>query len=109
MPEIGHFASPGLSIRGHLRQRCEWCGAVLTDYDLSRVAVQDNPDGSPGEPPAGFPAGAIVVVDDHVGFRSSHVIEPEPDPDAPGMHKIPEDVTTCFDIDPDITGGDASS
>jgi hypothetical protein len=31
-----------------LRQRCAWCGTLLLDYDLTRVAVPEGQDPQPG-------------------------------------------------------------
>jgi hypothetical protein len=42
-----------------LRQRCSWCGAVLVDYDLARIAVPTGQDPRP----ATWPVGALVAVD----------------------------------------------
>ena len=61
-PEDGvvHIAGAWLTLFGrYMRQRCEWCGIVLVEYDLHRVAV---PTGQPGEPPHWEP-GSLVRVD----------------------------------------------
>lgn len=42
-----------------MRQRCAWCGEVLLEYNLARVAV---PVGQEG-PPATFPIGSFVMRD----------------------------------------------
>lgn len=44
-----------------VRQRCMWCGTVLIDADLSRIAAQLNPDGS-APPFATWEAGGMVGV-----------------------------------------------
>lgn len=57
---IVHIAGGQLSIGGrYLRQRCEWCGEKLIDYDLARIAV---PIGQPWEPAMWTP-GELVWVD----------------------------------------------
>lgn len=57
---ITHIAGQHITIDDrYLRQRCAWCGAILLDYDLERVAA---PIGQEG-PPATWPAGALVTVD----------------------------------------------
>jgi ribosomal protein L24E len=56
---VTHIAGQHVTIDDHyLRQRCAWCGVVLLDYDLHRVAV---PVGQEG-PPATWPGGALVTV-----------------------------------------------
>lgn len=53
-----HIAGPDITIGPLLRQRCAWCGAVLVDYDLTRIAVPEGQDPTP----ATWPVGALVVV-----------------------------------------------
>jgi hypothetical protein len=58
-----HIAANDITIGGQrLRQRCAWCGAILIDYDLTRVAVKTEPGEDP-KPPATFPPGRLVRVD----------------------------------------------
>lgn len=67
---IVHIAGLDVTIDGeHQRQRCAWCGAVIIEYTLSRIAV---PIGQPG-PPAVWPVGALVAVDGGM----SYVVESE--------------------------------
>ena len=55
---IAHLAGPDLTVDGRwMRQRCAWCGEVLLDYDLARVAV---PVGQPG--PSPFEIGKFIEV-----------------------------------------------
>ena len=55
-----HIASQPVVIDGcFMRQRCAWCGAILLDYDLSRMASID------GKPPAAWETGALVESDDN--------------------------------------------
>ena len=57
---VTHIAANDVTIGGRrLRQRCAWCGAVLLDYDLSRIAVA----GDEWSPPATWPVGRLVRVD----------------------------------------------
>jgi hypothetical protein len=59
---VTHIAANDITIGGQrLRQRCAWCGAVLIDYDLTRVAVQVEPGEEP-QPPGTWPVGALVRV-----------------------------------------------
>ncbi|GAA4226100.1 hypothetical protein GCM10022254_09940 [Actinomadura meridiana] len=55
-----HIAGPVIVVHpGYMRQRCSWCGTVLVDYNLERVAV---PEGQ--EPtPATWEFGGLVEVD----------------------------------------------
>lgn len=56
---ITHIAGLNITIDDrYLRQRCAWCGVVLLDYDLTRIAV---PVGQEG-PPATWPIGALIAV-----------------------------------------------
>ncbi len=56
-----HIAAQHVTVNDrYLRQRCGWCGATLLEYDLTRVAV---PADQPG-PPATWPVGVLVTVDD---------------------------------------------
>jgi hypothetical protein len=41
--EIIHFAGPTLRIGSVVRQRCLWCGALIEELDLDRIAVADDP------------------------------------------------------------------
>lgn len=60
-----HIAGVDITIDDrYLRQRCGWCGVVLLEYDLARVAV---PVGQPAEP-GRWPVGALVTVDGHASW-----------------------------------------
>lgn len=70
-----HIAGLALTVGDHyLRQRCGWCGEVLIEYDLARVAVPIGQDPTP----ATWEPGALVTVDG----RMSHPI---------GGHELPDD------------------
>jgi hypothetical protein len=43
-----------------MRQRCGWCGEILLDYDMDRTMVP----GCDGDPPASWPIGSIVMVEE---------------------------------------------
>jgi hypothetical protein len=45
---ITHFAGLKVQVGTRLRQRCAWCGAMLADYDLQRIAVPLGQDPTPG-------------------------------------------------------------
>lgn len=75
-----HFASNTITVEGRfMRQRCVWCGVLLTDYDLSRIASSD------GSEPGSWETGRLVRVD---GNHSS-VVEGD---------KIPDDC--CYVVNP---------
>lgn len=60
---VTHIAGACLNMFGrYMRQRCDWCGTVLVEYDLERGAV---PVGQPGSA-ASWPPGALVRVDGHI-------------------------------------------
>lgn len=62
MPEptgqITHIAGLVVHVGSLVRQRCAWCGAVIEDHDLDRIAV---PIGHSPIPPTWEP-GALVVI-----------------------------------------------
>lgn len=59
-----HIAGVPVTVNDQLqRQRCGWCGKILLDYDLSRIAV---PAGQ--GPPATYAVGALVTVDDGISY-----------------------------------------
>lgn len=83
---VTHVAGAQVSMFGrYLRQRCDWCGIVLIEYDLERVAV---PVDQPG-PPAMWPVGSLVRVDAHISA------EVETECDADGV-RLPMD-SCAFD------------
>ena len=85
---VTHIAAPPITINDrHMRQRCGWCGDILIDYDLARVAVPVGTDPTP----ATWPTGALVTVDG----RASWVTEAERLPD----NACALDRCTCPDID----------
>ena len=46
MSEIIHFAGQTMTFGSVQRQRCLWCGALIDERDLARVAVQVDPSAS---------------------------------------------------------------
>lgn len=58
MSGIVHIVGPVTDIGPRRRQRCTWCGTILLDYDLTRIALQRDDDAAPA-----FPAGALLEVD----------------------------------------------
>lgn len=63
-----HFVGIDVQIGTLLRQRCAWCGDVLLDYDLERLAV---PVGQQ-EGPATWPVGTLVEVDGNATWAVEH-------------------------------------
>lgn len=61
MPTQVHLAGPDIAMNGLRRQRCVWCGLLLDEMDLSRIAVQVEPGCEP-EPPATLKPGAFYRV-----------------------------------------------
>lgn len=39
--EIIHFAGPVCTFGTISRQRCQWCGALIQEYDLTKVAIEE--------------------------------------------------------------------
>lgn len=99
---VTHVAGSCITFDGHMRQRCEWCGCVLIDYELSRVMVQNKPDGSPGDPPGSWAPGALVrTYNASVGGGVGSVVEPEPSEQDPDCVKPPDDC--CLRLPPELT------
>jgi hypothetical protein len=62
---VTHIASDRITIGDqYMRQRCGWCGEVLVEYNLVRVAVPAGTDPAP----AAWPPGALVTVDGHASW-----------------------------------------
>lgn len=59
-----HIAGEVVEVNARLRQRCAWCGAVLIDYDLTRIAVPEGTDPRP----ATWLVGCLVGVDGPMKF-----------------------------------------
>lgn len=84
---ITHIAGACITMFGrYMRQRCEWCGIILLEYDLTRVAVPEGQDPTPGH----WTPGVLVRVD---GRMSAEVEVVE---DEPGVTKLPMD-SCAFD------------
>lgn len=69
MSGIVHIAGPDIRVGARLRQRCAWCGALLLDYALDRVAVPDGQDLTPTT----WPAGDLIAVDGYASWIEPHV------------------------------------
>lgn len=87
MTGVVHIAGSDITVGTRMRQRCAWCGALLLDYDLSRMAV---PVGVDPRPPK-WTAGNLVCVDGNLQDEVAHV-DGEALPPA-----------ACAVLDPEIT------
>jgi hypothetical protein len=56
---IVHIAGNDVQVGAQLRQRCAWCGALVVDYELDRIAVPEGQDPRP----ATWPVGGLVEID----------------------------------------------
>lgn len=68
MAGVVHIAGPHVQVGIQLRQRCGWCGALLLDYALDRIAVPAGQDRTP----ATWPAGELVEVDGSATWLVPH-------------------------------------
>lgn len=95
---VVHIAAPALHVFGiYLRQRCAWCGVVLLEYDLRRMAFQVDPTlpGVPPPLPATWAVMGLVRVDGHM---SAEIENP---PEVDGDIQLPTDCC-CFDPETQI-------
>lgn len=81
MAEIVHVAGPTLTYDTVRRQRCLWCGALIDEYDLSRIARPLEPDEDPDNPKPWEPGHweGLVAVDGNMRWS----IDEPPDGKAP--------------------------
>jgi len=84
---IVHIAGVDVQVGALLRQRCSWCGAVLIDYDLDRIAVPVGQDPRPGT----WPVGELVARDGVASYVVEHVDGSDLPPEA------------CARLDPAVT------
>jgi hypothetical protein len=71
---VTHIAGACINMFGrYMRQRCDWCGYVLLEYDLERIEV---PIEQPG-PPGNWTPGTMVRVDGSISAEidNPNVIE----------------------------------
>jgi hypothetical protein len=89
-PDIVHLAAPHVIIDGrYLRQRCLWCGAILIDYDLSRLAYQTTTPEEQRQPATWAPGTNIGMTS---GGHSFDMGRPD---------RLPE--RSCAYLDPAVT------
>lgn len=87
MTAVTHIAGLDVQVGPYLRQRCGWCGAVLSDYDLTRVAVQEGQNPRP----AMWAIGALVTIDGNASWTVDHQ----------DGEQLPADA--CAQLDPAVT------
>lgn len=76
MTALIHIAGIDVCVNDRLRQRCGWCGALIIDYDLTRVAVPAGQDPRP----ATWPVGALVAIDGGMSYTvEQNDTDPLPD------------------------------
>lgn len=63
-----HIAGPDVQIGSVRRQRCAWCGVLLDEWDLARVAVPVGQDPTP----AVWTPGGLVLVDGNMKATVTH-------------------------------------
>jgi hypothetical protein len=96
---MSHVVGPALTMdsrsRGRvLRQRCLWCGVLILEVELDRVAVQLPADGSEPRPIGTWEPGAVVEIADG-NPRISALVEVGPDELLPG--------NACANLDHEVT------
>lgn len=87
MGAVIHIAGNDVQVNAQLRQRCAWCGALLIDYNLERVAVPEGTDPRP----ATWPGGELIAVDGGLSYVVEHE-DSQPLPDG-----------ACGTLDPEVT------
>lgn len=92
-----HIAAQPIQVGEQLRQRCGWCGVVLLDYDLTRLAVPVAEIEAGWTGPATWETGTLVGVDGGVHWVVDHA-----DGD-----RLPADA--CAQLPHDLTGAQAGS
>lgn len=88
---IVHIAGAPVQVGAQLRQRCSWCGAVLADYALDRIAVPEGQDPMPSM----WPVGGLVEVDGPAAWVIPYV-------DGAALP-----ANACGQLDHDVTGAEA--
>ncbi len=49
MAELIHIVLNDLTVGSVRRQRCAWCGELISEYDLANIAVQVDREGQPDD------------------------------------------------------------
>lgn len=102
--EVVHIIGVDVLVGARRRQRCSWCGHLLVDDDLARMAWALNEDGTDPGPPPGWPVGDLVAVAGDAGsFRAMRVVPEDEWPESaePGHKRLPDNC--CALLDPAVT------
>lgn len=102
---VSHLSGPAITFGPQVRQRCVWCGFIIEDTDLTRVAVMLNEDGS--TPPwSSFPEHKFLRITGNGGFRGTSVVsEDELFGDEDDSVRVPDDC--CMRLPAELTGKEA--
>jgi hypothetical protein len=93
MTTVSHVPAHAITFGGtHVRQRCAWCGYVLIDADLTRIAVWGE---SADKPFPVWPVDGLARVTTGGGFTGTEAIELEED------EPVPDDC--CMRVPPELT------
>lgn len=65
---VVHIAGIAVQVGAQLRQRCSWCGALMLDYDLERLAVPVAQEG----PVATWAVGDLVATSGGASWTVPH-------------------------------------
>lgn len=97
--EVVHVAGPTLRAGNVRRQRCSWCGALLSEYDLTRIARPLEPGEDPDAPwePSSWPVGGLVGISG-TNPICSRIVDPEM---VDGEPQIPAD--SCMAVSDEVT------
>lgn len=68
MTALTHIAGAQVQVGSRIRQRCSWCGAMLCDYDLERIAVLIGQDPTP----AMWETGRLIEVGGNASWQLDH-------------------------------------
>jgi hypothetical protein len=90
-----HIAGPTLRVGNVRRQRCVWCGALLEEYDLTRVSRALEP----GEP-ASWEVGELVRLSGTFP-RAAVAVEATPHAEDADAFAIPDD--SCMALSDAVT------
>lgn len=96
LPTQTHIAAPSVRFREIIRQRCLWCGALIEEWDLTRISrpLESGEDPDAQWEPSVWPAGALVRASG-TSPRIKTTVEPETLED--GSEKAPDDCCMMLD------------
>lgn len=97
--DVLHIVGLDVQVGSARRQRCAWCGALLLDDDLTRMAWTLDPDGTDPGPPPVWPIGELIAVDG--GVERVVPRDAWPDSATPGEKRLPDGC--CALLDPEVT------